>query len=164
MPPAQKSSRIPPPELTSPALEQSNSPISRSPKNFATEIAKSHHPASNLASLRKTDRMSNDTAITRLLYAILSQKCLKDVSHIPRLLFQAPPLQFQSLRCVLSPPRLFPNLPLFRIPTFLIPHHAPPPPSPFPAPHHPPLPQNKSNENRETKANAIQNGRSTGTK
>lgn len=32
-----------------------------------------------LASLRRTHTMANDTATTRLLYAILSQKCLKDV-------------------------------------------------------------------------------------
>ena len=42
-----------------------------------------------LATLRRTNTMANDTATTRLLYAILSQKCLKDV----RPLFFAPPWQ-----------------------------------------------------------------------
>ncbi len=43
--------------------------------------ARSQHTF-KLASLRKTQNMTNDTAVTRLLYAILSQKCLKDVSRL----------------------------------------------------------------------------------
>jgi hypothetical protein len=51
-------------------------------------------PQPTLASLRKIERMPNDTAITRLLYAILSQKCLKDVSHTSITPPPFPSLQF----------------------------------------------------------------------
>jgi hypothetical protein len=66
---------------------------------------KKHHHTFNLASLRKTHTMPNENAITRLLYAILSQKCLKDVSHtlylLPRPLF--PPLPSSSTIFATSP-------------------------------------------------------------
>jgi hypothetical protein len=50
-------------------------------RSFLSSQGIKRHQTFNLASLRKTHTMPNENAITRLLYAILSQKCLKDVSH-----------------------------------------------------------------------------------
>lgn len=141
----------PPLELTA---HFESTPILRFPKfsrSFRHRNREVTPPASlpqpTLASLRKIDRMPNDTAITRLLYAILSQKCLKDVSHT-----SVTPPPFPPSSSIFAPPRLIPNLPLFCLPTSLPtfptrhPHCATPPPS-----------QNK------TVANPT-DGRSTGTK
>lgn len=49
------------------------------PRGLESSTSKSF----KLASLRRTNTMANDTATTRLLYAILSQKCLKDVRPLP---------------------------------------------------------------------------------
>ncbi|PMD17655.1 hypothetical protein NA56DRAFT_648390 [Hyaloscypha hepaticicola] len=68
--------------------------------------------------------MPNDTAITRLLYAILSQKCLKDVSHTS---FTPPPFPPSSSPLPkFTPPRLIPNLPLFCLPTTPLSYSPPP--------------------------------------
>lgn len=57
-------------------LRESHLPLPSQPRELP-------HKSFKLASLRRTQTMANDTATTRLLYAILSQKCLKDVcSHL----------------------------------------------------------------------------------
>jgi hypothetical protein len=50
------------------------------PHSSSTRFHPSQLKSFKLATLRKSQAMTNDNAIVRLLYAILSQKCLKDAS------------------------------------------------------------------------------------
>ncbi|KAK6583619.1 hypothetical protein PZA11_003349 [Diplocarpon coronariae] len=69
-------------QSTSPAVEtRLEASPTRSPRSspFLPFLPSKRRETGTLASLRRTQVMPTESAITRLLYAILSQKCLKDI-------------------------------------------------------------------------------------
>ena len=74
------------PQVSEQRKNQSRSQLYKPRPHLSVGGLESGPPKNNIiraGDLRRTNTMANDTATTRLLYAILSQKCLKDVRPLP---------------------------------------------------------------------------------